>query len=482
MADSPITPEEIASKREQLVRAEAPLRAEAWDWLQANAPLTVEELEALKGDCRQSGVKFELQARILQLREAAAPPPEPAPTADTKPQKPRRSRYEKTLQTPEERKEKRERTTIHPSRLVVSGITDIEEAEFQWLWPGRIPLGCLVAILGQMGTGKSTLLSWLAAQVTTGSSWPDSPEKSEPGDVLYLQAEESNSKSLRPRLRMFGADLSRIGVVLGVNRGEAYDDWFDLGRDIGRLAEECDRRERRVRLIVVDPLLSYLPRTNDNGGSDARRILQPAVQFAEDYNLTFLYTVHPNKDSEKSILDRMSGPGAYAQVARAAWFFSRDPNDKTGRMLSFLKGNIRDLRRSAKSVYFDEKKHRIAWLNREADLSAEDVNNLLLKQAREARAEGKRGPDPTEMKRAASFILEYLGRGPALQSVVQDQALNQGIKESSFRKALKHLVQTEGSVKRGRREDDQRFELSLISAPADNDAPQAPPGNRAPES
>lgn len=486
--DEPIkapTPEEIASKREQLLRGDQVLRAEAWDWLKANAPLSIEECQEILKTVRRMDLKIEFMTRLAQLREALPPPPEttePAPGANDKPPPKKPRRYEKSLLSPEEKKQRRESQSVKPHRLVMDKLSTFKEEEYEWLWPGRFPLGCLVALLGQMGLGKSTFLSWLAAQVTMGASWPDCPEKSEPGHVIYLQSEESVSKALCSRVRLFGGDPEKVHVVRGVNRGEAYDDWFDLGRDVARLAEACDGLDRKVRLVIIDPLLSFLPASNDHGGGDARRVLQPAIQFADDYRLTFLYSTHPNKDSEKSILDRMSGPGAYAQVARAAYFFSRDPNDTSRRMISLLKGNIRGLKRTTKSIVFDEARCKITWLSRESDLTAEDVNNLLLKKMREARAEGKRGPDPSEMKRAVAFLLEYLARGPVLQSVVQDQALNIGIKESSFRKAVKHLVTTEGSVKRARRDEDQRFELSLIATCADKDAPPPPPGNRAPES
>jgi hypothetical protein len=42
-----------------------------------------------------------------------------------------------------------------------------------WLWPRRIPLGCLTLIVGQPGLGKSLLAVDLAARISAAGPWPD---------------------------------------------------------------------------------------------------------------------------------------------------------------------------------------------------------------------------------------------------------------------------------------------------------------------
>jgi hypothetical protein len=43
----------------------------------------------------------------------------------------------------------------------------------QWLWPNRIPRGCLTLIVGQPGIGKSLLAVDLAARLSAARPWPD---------------------------------------------------------------------------------------------------------------------------------------------------------------------------------------------------------------------------------------------------------------------------------------------------------------------
>jgi putative DNA primase/helicase len=381
--------------------------------------------------------------------------------------------------------------------LITELIDDIEEREWTWLWPGRIPYGTSTLVLGRMGDGKSTLTSWLAATVSAGLPWPDCPDDNEPGSVLILQAEESASKALKRRLRLFGNAKGKIHVVRGINRGDDKKSWFSLVRDCEALEAKCDEIGD-VKLIMIDPLDAYMQGISGYNGIETRSYLQPLSDLADERDVAVVLITHPNKNKDNEILDRISGAGAFGQVVRSSWYLSRFPSDKSKRLLSHMKSNVIGITKTAIAFTYDENRGKYTWFSDPIDMDAEDVNNVLQREARDAKFGVKRGPDPTEANRAVEFILGYLTNGPCLQSVAQDQALNVGIKESSFLKGLKHLRVTDGRVRRERGEADKRWWLHLVTPTIDaetcdrerTDTPESEPGdegspsdpvNRAPE-
>lgn len=381
--------------------------------------------------------------------------------------------------TPKALAEERARNRPKP-KLITRSLDDIQEEEVEWLWPGRIPLGAPTLILGRQGDGKSTLMSWLAATVTKGSPWPDVPDDNEAGSVLILQAEESAARSIRPRMSAFGYAPGRVGMVQGVDRGDGRESWFSLAQDTELLAEECDRR-KDVRLILVDPLSSYVRGISGYNDTEVREYMQPLFRLAEDYNLSVILVAHPNKDGEKDILDRVSGSGAYTQMVRMSWYLSEDPTNKGRRLLSLMKGNLHGATRTAIAVHYDDRLRKLTWFDDALKLNAREVDHLLQKAAREAKLQAKHGPDPAVRKKAEAFLLDLLKAGPTLQSAAEDQALNRGIKRATFCRAMKSLMESDGRVTRERRGEDVRWWLSLVEPQSEaaedppSDAEKAPP-------
>ena len=74
--------------------------------------------------------------------------------------------------------------------VMLTRLADVKPERVAWLWPGRIPVGKLVTLDGDLGLGKSTLALSIAAVVTTGSVWPDGSVCEYPGAVLLMSAED----------------------------------------------------------------------------------------------------------------------------------------------------------------------------------------------------------------------------------------------------------------------------------------------------
>ena len=83
---------------------------------------------------------------------------------------------------------------------VLVRLADVRPEPIRWLWPGRIPLGKLTLIVGDLGLGKSFLTTALAATISSGGAWPDSGgECLEPASVIILNAEDALADTIRPR-------------------------------------------------------------------------------------------------------------------------------------------------------------------------------------------------------------------------------------------------------------------------------------------
>jgi hypothetical protein len=56
--------------------------------------------------------------------------------------------------------------------IAVTCLADVQEMTFKWLWYPYIPLGKITIIMGDPGTGKTTLASQISAIITNGGAFP----------------------------------------------------------------------------------------------------------------------------------------------------------------------------------------------------------------------------------------------------------------------------------------------------------------------
>ena len=234
--------------------------------------------------------------------------------------------------------------------LNFTSIDNVQAEKLTWLWPGVIPDGSYSVLAGQPGCGKSQIVASIAAAVSTGGYLPANSGKAPVGGVLLFDAEDNVSKTIKPRLMAAGADESRIVYMKGVNHqdgsGKTITHGFNLLRDlneISRMVKLYERSGRPIRLIIYDPLPSYL-HGDANNNSEVRTQLQALSDFAESYNVAVLGIMHTNKASGGgntfSAIDRIAGAGAFTQVARSSYMAVKDPQDHNRRLLLPVKVNI----------------------------------------------------------------------------------------------------------------------------------------------
>ena len=169
-------------------------------------------------------------------------------------------------------------------------LADIKAEHIKWLWKNRIPEGKLSLIVGDPGIGKSFFTIFMAAHVTTGKPWPGSFAPIEVGKVLMLSAEDGLVDTVRPRADAAGADAKKIYVIEGYKEGRL----LNLSRNLDKL-EDALKEDRKIKLIVIDPLSAYLGRTDTHRDSEVRQTLAPLSFLAEKYGVAIIGILHLNK-------------------------------------------------------------------------------------------------------------------------------------------------------------------------------------------
>ena len=109
------------------------------------------------------------------------------------------------------------------TELKLIKMSDIQPEPVEWLWEPYIPRGAITLIQGDGGEGKTTVSLAIAAAVSTGTPLPGqvpftratfgSPNIAIQADVVIQNAEDSYTKTIKPKLELFGADCDLIHVI-----------------------------------------------------------------------------------------------------------------------------------------------------------------------------------------------------------------------------------------------------------------------------
>jgi len=228
-----------------------------------------------------------------------------------------------------------------PERVVLVCLADVIAKPVRWLWRGRIPLGKLTVLDGDPNLGKSLLTVDAAARVTRNDTMPDSTRSDidGPSGVVLLSAEDDLEDTIRPRLEAVGADCTRIELLVRVK--DPQGERGPTIADIDALEEAIQKT--RASLVIVDPLMAYLPDERDSHrDQDIRRALAPLAALAARTGVAVLVVRHLNKSSGGNPLYRGGGSIGIIGAARSGLLVALDPNDPDGgrRILAVTKANL----------------------------------------------------------------------------------------------------------------------------------------------
>lgn len=354
--------------------------------------------------------------------------------------------------------------------LVAKTLSQVEMRPVKWTWRGWVPSRNVSLLSGEGGLGKSTLLAYLAAHMTTGTLPGDLFGK--PSDVLWLSYEDTPEEVLKPRLTAAGVDPERVHIVTA--QEDEFEDGVNLQADTEQLGFLA--RQHSARLLVVDPILSAMGSGVDSHkAAEVRRALAPLQQLAESHDLAALCVLHFKKGEEPNPLSRVEASGAFTQLARSTLVFGINPDEEGGRegsnrVLVHAKSNLSRLHAAEaftiETVWLgDDREIETTRLvsNGESSATAEDLSRPTSKDER------------SDHEQAAEFILDALADGAMKAADLQAAAVADGHSERTFRRARESLKKAE-KVKR-EKDGQGPWIWSLGKVAIDQDPPEEDRGH-----
>ncbi|MDX1963221.1 MAG: AAA family ATPase [Pirellulales bacterium] len=314
-------------------------------------------------------------------------------------------------------------TTTTP-RLIC--MNDVQPEEITWLWPQRIACGKVTLISGDPGLGKSFISLDLATRVSLGSPWPDAPSCSAPrGSVLILNAEDDAADTIRPRLDCMGADVGHIYLLDAIRTGD-QERQFCLRHDLDILEQAASGIED-CKLIIIDPISSYLAGVKQNDSGEIRQALDPLKGLAQRTGAAIVLIAHLNKSGGGNAIYRTSGSISIVGMVRTAWTISKSPDDPATRLLLPTKSNI------APDVFglsFQIVDSQVAWGADPVEISADEALNHK-PGGGDRKAESLDG--------AIAFLQSALEFGPKESGELERMAQAQGIPRRTLWRAKGEL-------------------------------------------
>jgi hypothetical protein len=191
-------------------------------------------------------------------------------------------------------------------------------------------------LAGTGGIGKSTILSWLTAGLTTGTLEGDFYGK--PVAVGFISGEDDLSTTLVPRLQAAGADLDLVQDFSGVRSVDAHGNtWTGLptiADDLQALKQALI--EWGTRVLIIDPVMSIMSGDSIKA-SDVRKNLDPIAGLAAELGIAPIMVMHFGK-GQGNASDKVSGSHAFRDIARSVLLLAVD-DETDQRILTVDKSN-----------------------------------------------------------------------------------------------------------------------------------------------
>ena len=316
-------------------------------------------------------------------------------------------------------------------QLVMRCMADVQPEKIEWLWPSRIAIGKQTLIGGEPGLGKSQITAALAAAVTTGGAWPCDEGRAPIGSAIILSAEDDAADTIRPRLDAAGADVARVHLISAVRQGDGKGRrTFNLQADLA-LLEEAIKRIGNVRLVIIDPVSSYLGKTDSHKNADVRGTLEPLGDMASRLRVAVVSITHFSKGAGQSAVNSFIGSIAFIAAARAAFIVTRDPDndDRTRRLFVQAKNNLAG---DCGGLAFRVEQHLVG-----KDIVASAItweSERITRTADEILAAGREANEKPERSEAEEFLRDVLSAGPRPSTEIEAEAKGAGV---SWRTVLK---------------------------------------------
>ena len=227
--------------------------------------------------------------------------------------------------------------------------------------------------------------------------------------------------------------MSKVFTIRSVVTGTARRS-FSLQADLERLEAEIKNRGD-IRLVIIDPISSYLGKVDSHKNAEVRSVLEPLGEMAARMRVAVVCNNHFSKGSGDAN-SRIIGSVAFVNQARAALIVTPDADDETRMLLMPSKSNLAPL------------KHGLAYRINDALCPATMVRSsrmgwelapvtITADQALAAHFEDDTAK--TAKDEAVEFLSDTLSAGPMSVTDVNAKARAAGHSSKSIRSAREAL-------------------------------------------
>jgi putative DNA primase/helicase len=206
-----------------------------------------------------------------------------------------------------------------------------------------------------------------------------------------------------------------------------------LQADLDLLEREITKA-RDVRLVIIDPISSYLGKTDSHKNSDVRGVLEPVGEMAARLRVAVVSVTHKSKGKGNSAINSAIGSIGFTGVARSAFLVDKDPDDQNRRLFLQIKNNIAKdpgglaFRIGQQLLPGDIIGSSIYWDNERVSCTADQI----------LAANENAGDRPAQTE-AEDFLRDILRDGPRPAKDIASEAREAGISWRTVNRAKKAL-------------------------------------------
>ena len=205
----------------------------------------------------------------------------------------------------------------------------IKSKKIEWLWKPYIPFGKITIIEGDPGDGKTSFVLFLISQLSREKSELISGLSANSINIIYQSGEDDLQDTIKPKLEKYGGDTSKIFFI-------EKDDAISL--DTKEI--ESYIKEKNIRMVVLDPIQSFIGDKNINNLSSMRKTLKNIGDIAKKTNCAIILIGHTNKSDGDKDLYRGLGSIDIIAAARSVLYLKRVDSSSSIRIIKQIKNNL----------------------------------------------------------------------------------------------------------------------------------------------
>jgi len=325
-----------------------------------------------------------------------------------------------------------EHDTVPARSLSLRSLGTVLSKRTRFLWEKMIPQSAVTLCAGRGGTGKSTFLIWLAAQLNMGTLPGELYGQRVP--VLYVSHEDSLEEVVAPRADANGV-VRDLFYSLSISSREIGGETVpSLPEDMPLIRQAI--AETGAKLLIIDPITSTLSGGDNDKMADVRRVMDPLNAMAAELGVSVIGIAHFRKGGG-SASDLISGSHAWRDAARAVMLFARD-DDADATVMTLEKINSGEAGKSFRYrlnivQQMTDEGHatdvaRVAWEGESNITVAELINH-----ENERQRQGGLANDLLE------YVNSFGGRAVAVKDILE-HFVTSDVKAPTVRQNLKRMV------------------------------------------